>query len=58
MRNTKLILIIIVVLLVAYFIGGWIMTIFWFLMKILFGLMGLGLIIGGYYIGKNWKKNK
>jgi len=58
MKNSKLILTIILILITAYLLGGWIMAMFYFLMKIIFGIMGLALLIGGFYIGKNWNKNK
>lgn len=57
MKNAKVIFILIIVLIVGFYIGGILMTIFMFLMKILFGLIGLGIFILGFYLGRKTKKD-
>lgn len=52
MKNGKLIFIILIVLAIAFLLGGFIMTIFWFLMKIIFGLIAIGLVVGAFYLGR------
>lgn len=58
MKNVKLLLIIFLVLIIAYFMGGFIMSMAWVIIKIIFGIIGLALIIGGFYLGRKWTKKK
>ena len=57
MKNTGLILVIVLVLFGAIFFGGWLVTIGIILFKIMIGLIGVALFAVGFYFGR-WSKRK
>jgi len=57
MENRSLLLLSILIVLGAIFFGGWLVTIGIILFKIMIGLIGISLLVVGFYIGR-WTKNK
>jgi len=57
MENRSLLLLAILIVLGAIFFGGWLVTIGIILFKIMIGLIGISLLVVGFYIGR-WTKNK
>lgn len=55
MKSTGLILVIILIIFGAIFLGGWLVTIGIMLFKIMIGLIGICLLIAGFYLGR-WTK--
>jgi hypothetical protein len=58
LTNLKTILVVILLVIIAIFIGGYVISIFWFLIKLVVGLSAIGLIIVIYYFIKHYKKGK
>jgi hypothetical protein len=58
MKNKKTILLVILAVILAIFIGGYVMAVIWFLIKIAVGLVAIALVVAGYYFGKNYIKRK
>jgi len=56
MKNIGLILIIIAIICGAVFLGGWLVTIGIVLFKIMIGLLGICLLVAGFYLGRWTKK--
>lgn len=56
MKNGKTIAMLVVAIILAAFLGGYIVAIFWWIMKVIIGLLVIGLVVGGFYLGKNWNK--
>lgn len=57
MKKTGIIIAIVLIILAAVVVGGWLVTIGWALFKILIGLLGLGLFVLGFYLGRLSKKS-
>jgi hypothetical protein len=55
MKNTGLILLIVLIIFGAIFLGGWLVTIGIVLFKIMIGLIGICLLVVGFYLGR-WTK--
>jgi len=56
MKRTGLIVAAILIVLAAIFLGGWLVTIGIMLFKIMIGLLGLGLLALGFYLGRISKR--
>ena len=58
MKKTGNILLIIIIAIVALVVGGWLISIGWALFKIMLGLLGVGLVTLGFYIGRASKRGR
>jgi len=58
MKNGKTIAMLVAAIILAAFLGGYIVAIFWWIMKVIIGLLVIGLVVGGFYLGMNWNKKK
>ena len=47
---------VILLLVAAVFLGGYLVSIGWVLFKLMLGLLGIALLIGGFYMGRWTKK--
>lgn len=56
MRKTTFIILMVLIVLAAVVVGGWLVTIGWALIKIMIGLLGLALLVLGFFIGRLTKK--
>lgn len=52
MNKTRIITWILLVIIIGFFLGGWLMSFGWFLLKLIVGILGLGLLLVGYYLFK------
>jgi len=56
MKRSRLILILLLIIVVGYFLGGYLLTIGWFLFKLMLGILGIALLAVGYYLAKLTKR--
>lgn len=56
MKNSGNYLMIILLLVGAVFLGGYLVSIGWILFKLMLGLIGVGLLVAGFYLGRWTKK--
>jgi len=58
MKKFSIIVLIIIGLILALYVGGFLVGITMMLFKIMIGVLGLGLFIGGFYVGRWTKKQQ
>lgn len=56
MKKSRLILIFLLIIIVGFFLGGYLLTIGWFLFKLILGILGVALLMVGYYLAKFRKR--